>query len=321
VFRTNQGLLQTARPAGGRFYDFLVDASGRLVITEHHQGRALELLDAGQDHACAGWGEALPPRLRDLHSHWLWRGGGGNDDVIVIRPLSFLQHDVHFVVRCTAASADAAGSGADGGAGQRRAYDCRRVPAHLRARPWHELLAPPAVGAGGDGDAASEQLTDQLVLTADDAVLRVLSKYEDPRFIHVHRPAGSAAQGIAGHLLRYELPRFALEFELCGADGALRSLQRRGYVLAARQQLADAVEPPGDGVIGAVDYTLPGFSRFLVLENTGGGGGAERLVEVPAGKVALLEGGGATVELDGSSGATLRVRLGACWRVARGMGR
>ncbi|KIZ06296.1 hypothetical protein MNEG_1660 [Monoraphidium neglectum] len=307
VFRTNQGLLQTARPAGGRFYDFLMGSSGRLVVTERHQGRALELLDAGQDHACAGWGEALPQRLRKLHSHWLWRGGrGGDDDVIEIRPLSFLQRDVHFVVRCTTASADAAGSGTDGGAGQRRAYDCRRVPPHLRARPWHELLAPPAVRAGGDGDTASEQLPDQLVLTADDAVLRVLSKYEDPRFIHVHRPAGPAAQGIAGYLLRYELPRFALEFELCGPDGALRSLQRRGYVLAARQQLADAVAAPGDGVTGVVDYTLPGFSRYLVLENGGGGSGAERLVEVPAGKVALLEGGGATVEVDGSSGAGLR---------------
>eukprot|EP00198_Chlamydomonas_reinhardtii_P007687 XP_001697024.1 predicted protein [Chlamydomonas reinhardtii] len=66
-------VLQTLRKVRGRRYDFrLCAAAGgkqqQLVITEmdvEHGDERLELLDAGPDSSCEGWGEQLPS--------WLWR--------------------------------------------------------------------------------------------------------------------------------------------------------------------------------------------------------------------------------------------------------
>jgi hypothetical protein len=33
----------------------------------------VELLDAGEDEQCSSWGEQLPKRLKELHSHWICR--------------------------------------------------------------------------------------------------------------------------------------------------------------------------------------------------------------------------------------------------------
>ena len=42
-------------------------------LTRTHAQNELELLDPGTEMACAPWGAELPERLRELHSHWLWR--------------------------------------------------------------------------------------------------------------------------------------------------------------------------------------------------------------------------------------------------------
>ncbi len=107
VARDARGVLSTLRPVGGRYYEFFLAAatgaarlvspqgSGvqqRLVVTEveRRQGQGqgdlrLELLDPweGQQGAgggvgargppCGTWGDQLPVRLRELHSHWISR--------------------------------------------------------------------------------------------------------------------------------------------------------------------------------------------------------------------------------------------------------
>jgi len=87
VTLTDAGVRRTQTPVRGRFYEFFLadpqaagsnsscgNGSGTLVVTEiDERGHRLELLDVGDSCACTGWGADLPPRLRELHSHWLSR--------------------------------------------------------------------------------------------------------------------------------------------------------------------------------------------------------------------------------------------------------
>ncbi len=125
----------------------------------------------------------------------------------------------------------------------------------------------------------------------------------------------------AGYDLIFELPRAGLEFEL--ACGELRSRDFAGYRLRPCQQLTGADE----GGAGQGHYTLPEFSRYLVLKRApaGEGGGsssssgavpgqqqqqwADELVLVPAGDI--VRGGGGEVDVavygGGGSGVALTV--------------
>lgn len=84
VKTTTDGQLETIRPVQGRFYRFnLCQPCGHalnvLVITEIDATQPacgtleLQLLDPGDTDACPGWGEELPARLRQMHSHWFDR--------------------------------------------------------------------------------------------------------------------------------------------------------------------------------------------------------------------------------------------------------
>ena len=84
VKTTADGQLETIRPIEGRFYRFnLVQHTpqdqGQLVVTEidptqPDAGRLeLQLLDPGAGDACGSWGNELPVRLRQMHSHWFDR--------------------------------------------------------------------------------------------------------------------------------------------------------------------------------------------------------------------------------------------------------
>jgi hypothetical protein len=85
VKTTADGQLETIRPIEGRFYRFnlvLTDGNtgpGQLVITELDPTQPdcglleLQLLDTGAGDSCAGWGDQLPVRLREMHSHWYCR--------------------------------------------------------------------------------------------------------------------------------------------------------------------------------------------------------------------------------------------------------
>lgn len=171
---------------------------------------------------------------------------------VVLRPHHFQHRHPSFIL-------EPAPEGGDG------AFTCWVVPQHLQARHWSDLLR-------------SRHLTDQLVLHESD-VTQVLSKFEHPDFIHTHL----ATIGSAGRAcMRYELPRFGLSFEL--SQGALVSLNYRGYHLAAQQQL-----------VSDRQYTLLDFEQYLVLERPPSGRGevqismgarrAQQLVLIPAGSV------------------------------------
>ncbi|GLC49187.1 thioredoxin-disulfide reductase [Pleodorina starrii] len=256
----------------------------RLVITEidPRVGVELELLDVGADGRCGQWGAQLPTRLRELHSHWLCR----SDGVMLLRPRNFLERSVQFIMQVQAES-----GGPTAGELAKRGYHCWRVPSHLQSRHhWTELLSVPEL---------RQQLTDLLVLLRGCAVQDLLlSKLEEPQFIHAY-DSREAEPG----LMRLELPRFGLEFEIRPSDGSVTSRDYSGYRLHRRQLLVwerEAEEEGGGGSddegtggssCNAVQYTLPEFRQYLVLERLPGTGvvqGARRedvLVLVPAGGV------------------------------------
>ncbi|GAB4822814.1 hypothetical protein N2152v2_009860 [Parachlorella kessleri] len=284
------GVHRSINPVNGHFYEFAMSTSGELVVTElDERRRRLELLDVGADRQCGEWGTELPPRLKELHSHWLSR-----------------QHDVHFLLHW-----DTNGSTAE-------AVDlvCHRVPCELQSKSWRKLLAE-----------RGTSLTDQLLLHQS-PIINILSKFEREEFIHVYVRAlagcennssssgGSSAvhadsstdelRATAEHTMIFSLPRFSLEFEL--RSGRLWSLEYNASFLHHCQQL----------VAGDM-YTLPGFSQYLVLQQhqaqqgqpgsppsaPGSKLGGLRVL-IPAGQVQSSTKG-VEVAHDGSSGAHLEV--------------
>ncbi|GLI61982.1 hypothetical protein VaNZ11_004548, partial [Volvox africanus] len=279
------GVMEGLQLINGRRYKFVLGSGGRLVISEvdPEHNVELELLDAETDGQCGQWSAELPPRLRRMHSHWLCR----DRRVVVLRPISFLHHDIHFIVQCTAIQSTdprrALGDATDASWGPHK-YDCRRVPHYLQSRHWTELLQPHVL----------PQLPDRLVRLSGSAVLDILlAKFEDVRFIHVF--ASNADPGV----LRLELPRFRLEFEM-RSNGDVRSRDYRGYRLHHRQLLVSELSSGAvssgavsSGAVssGAVHYTLPEFRQYLVLERIPGTGAVQGnrhedvLVLIPAGTV------------------------------------
>ncbi|KAG2494611.1 hypothetical protein HYH03_007376 [Edaphochlamys debaryana] len=306
------------RPMNGRLYEFTSGQGGQsLAVTEVDVERRvrLELLDVGEGHGCGEWGKQLPPRLRELYSHWLCRERG----VIVLRPPNFQEHDVHFVIECRTSTSSAASSSGP------VAYDCRRVPPHLQGLHWLDLLS----------DHRAE-LIDQLVLLSGCAVRNtILAKLEDTNFIHcfappsssmIQWPAGglssrqSRATGIdstperppqpVSYRLLFELPRYGLEFEL-RSGGELASRDYPGYRLRRRQLLIDIGSDAGYGR-ARVSYTLPEFHQYLVLERSTavrqlpvGTQRADALVLITAGPV-QRNGGQVSVAMPSGSGARLK---------------
>jgi len=162
------------------------------------------------------------------------------------------------------------------------------------------------------------QLTDQLVLHTS-SITQVLSKFEEPRFIHCYITAAAADAAVSDaesgdpptsreRVMMFELPRYGLEFELVG--GSLVSLDYRGYRLASQQQL---VSPVVSG------YTLPDFQQYLILETHDllGATAVHRAgtrVLIPAGSITAhtqVSGkgrAGVFVQVPPASGAELKVR-------------
>eukprot|EP00198_Chlamydomonas_reinhardtii_P008814 XP_001698151.1 predicted protein [Chlamydomonas reinhardtii] len=328
-------VLQTLRTVRGRLYDFRLCAAAadeqlaQLVITEvdaEHGGERLELLDAGADSSCRGWGEQLPVRLRGLHSHWLSRQRG----VLVLRPRSFQEHECAFLVKCLPGSGSSASSmRLPISAATPCTYDCRRVPLHLQSRHWLELLQLLVVEGQAASEAAQSALLDRLVLLRGSKVVgSILAKFEDRRFIHTFISVSNGE-------VSFELPRCGLEFSMrqqvpvAGAGQKqpgghqasccqLLSRNYTGYRLRQVQQLAERCKT-GGGATGAATYTLPEFRQYLVLERIPrpsvapvGAQRAEVLVLVPAGVVASRvwdangDGSAAGVE------ALVRITLPAC---------
>ncbi|KAG2496793.1 hypothetical protein HYH03_005201 [Edaphochlamys debaryana] len=282
----------TRRLVNGRRYEFTLGQGDQsLAVTEVDVGRGvrLELLDPGADHACGEWGPELPPRLRQLYSHWLCRARR----VLVLRPPDFQQHDVHYVMQYVRRGAVFT-------------FDCRRVPQHLRACHWLDLLSN-----------HEAELTDRLVRLSGSAVRdTVLAKLDSPDLVHSYQPAGrragaGARAGAASCQLIFELPRYGLEFEL-HRSGELVSRDYPGYRLRRSQRLVTTGTDAGYGS-ERVSYTLPDFKSYLVLERRpserqlpAAAQQADALVLIPAGPV-QSRGGLVAVATGPGSGACLKV--------------
>ena len=92
------------------------------------------------------------------------------NDVIVLRPKSFLEHSSHFVFSFADPPSPASRSQVT-----ERPFSCWQVPRHLQAVHWSRLLRN-----------HWSDLEEQLVMPEPDCrVLSVLSKFEEPQFIHL----------------------------------------------------------------------------------------------------------------------------------------
>ena len=203
----SDGTLQTVRPIHGCVYSFQL-REAQLVVHERDAapGQTLRLLD-GAPSGIADWGRDLPPRLRELHSHWL----SADHSAVLLRGRPFHQRGVAFVA-------------------VRRAdteWECLHVPSHCRDMRWTELLMP---GRQVDWD--------RLVIPREPCVAgTVLAKFEPRQYHHFcMAPCGR---------VKVALPRYALEFRLEPAqEGAafhFRSLNYVGYRLADVQALEDTL--------------------------------------------------------------------------------
>ena len=227
------GALTTLRRVHDRFYSFYLDSAGKLVVHENDpDGKAeLELLDGTPDGVTC-WGGDLPVRLREMHSHWICRAAG----TVMLRPKLFNESGVHFLLN------DARQQAADRTPGETPVptgdWTCHRVPHHQKSMHWHDL-----------NDLGARNTFDELVQAGDSPVHKVLSKFEDPSFVHtLITPIGSSGGG--GGLV-FELPRYEITFEMTD-QGTLRSMNFLGYSLAPDQLLRD---------------TLHGFEQYLVVES------------------------------------------------------
>lgn len=253
---------------------------------------------------------------------------------IVLRLLSphgFQERDSNFLIGSMPTAADsqlpAAGFGdssdLDPEAGVQ--FVAWRVPAHLRAVHWTELLG-----------SRLPELREQLVLPFGIAsMLPALSKMESPDLIHcyilwgegdsihAHRAATSLA---VEQTLLWELPRFGLELKQVG--GRMLSQDYTGYCLAQCQQLVggsvvSATAPTGGGDSARLWYSLPEFQQYLVLERGEGLGShnssCARLpdlrVLMPAGEVCHVKaspnvvGGGGLVRVQLPEGCDAELKV------------
>jgi hypothetical protein len=174
-------------------------------------GEALELLD-GTQQGVAAWGQQLPLRLQQMHSHWYCRSA----HAVVLRRRTFDSREAQFLLlQSDTLKMTTPNFAGDAG------WLCFRVPNHQARLGWLQLFSLLST-------------FDQLVLPAASQAMRVLSKFEtQPGCVHAYRAAESGA-------LIFELPRYDLGFEL-EASGRLRSRNFRGFCLAATQQLHDAL--------------------------------------------------------------------------------
>ncbi|KAF5833854.1 hypothetical protein DUNSADRAFT_9691 [Dunaliella salina] len=311
VATSAEGVLQTIKPVKGAFYDFYA-VGDKLVAIEVDAvtGVRLELLDVGIDAACSPWGGELPIRLRKMHSHWICR----SLNAILLRPIAFQDRHVHFLTQLKPAPAApaAAAAAADRGAqldssgssssSERQVYTCWRIPPHLQALPWLQLL-----------HERQAELTDCLILPGTSYICSVLSKMEPLQYIHSYisrQEENCVVKGLSlaeqqqqqqwqqqqwqqqqhqqqQKTILFELPRFGCEFMLHG--GELHSMDFRDYVLKQQQQLV-AEESGTQRRL----YTLPGLQQYLVLQkghssSAIGAHRADTLVLIPSGHVSLDE--------------------------------
>jgi hypothetical protein len=190
---------KTSYALDGCFYEFLALPEGKLHIRELSSQFQLELLDP------AMIGEELPVRLRELHSHWLWR----EKNILVLRPTRLHEpcdRSCAYFLKL------------DHGA-------CFRVPEPMKNLPITDL-------------SESNAIVYRLVQCRGDFI-NVLAKFEASQYIHtfVRTDEEVPEEGMA--IRQIEFPRYRMTFEI--KDGQVLSRDYRGYRLANHQQMRHAL--------------------------------------------------------------------------------
>lgn len=195
-------IYETVRRIGGFLYSFALSHDGLLRVLETSEvGDTLELLD-GTYNGIDAWARELPSRLKNMHSHWLYR----KSNKILCRGKLFYNRQVDFIIH---ARVD-------------RGYDyfadCHVIPAFRRAENWKKT---------------EESVTSfpRLVLHVS-PLLTLFTKYEHPQFIHFIISDDAESSNL---LLDVALPRHGLTFSY--RDGKFISIEISGFVLADCQQL------------------------------------------------------------------------------------
>ncbi|CAM9355098.1 unnamed protein product [Chrysoparadoxa australica] len=242
VKSSSEAIHTTLKPvAGGCRYEFYLNSEGDLRVIELGIGEEepyLELLLWG-----AEWDKQLPVRLREMHSAWVCRKRG----VVLLRPLSFLDRKVQFVISLISKDGE-----------QQAMGECFRVPRELQSKNWPGLVTSTARTEQGE-------LSDMLVLPTEggylDQFVAVLSKLEEPALVHCFFIFCKDSKKV---MLRLELPRYeGIEFELQGGSLVCPN-HFFGHKLKSCQQM---------------EGELPGFKRYLILQ---GLQGAEELLLIPS---------------------------------------
>eukprot|EP00798_Chlamydomonas_sp_ICE-L_P021581 gene21581-28577_t len=153
-------------------------------------------------------------------------------------------------------------------------------------------------------------------------------KAEDPaRPGRSEDPSSKVETGSPPHesmSLLWELPRYGLEFE--HINGIFLSRYYTGFKLADEQQLASSTDTHDHAVDGSIDFTLPNFQQYLVLERIHQEGHtfqaqqSNRMIILPDGIVALdkreTDGGvqpnaedliGVSVAVSGATDASIKI--------------
>lgn len=202
------GFLETCRPAFNRFYRFSLGPDLKIYEFNKDESEFLELL--GVTHAKFNWSTDIPPRLTNMHSHWLCR----DKHFIVLRDIRFNDRNISYVVKI--------------------------------APPHHHMFEPQTtkvkgvvkcVGAHHEGRTNLSTMMedsdnmDTLVLHRSPA-LDILSKFEAKEFIHsLIEPSNNK--------MKFYFPRFKMTFELC--QGVLKCQEITGYQLIPHLQTGDTL--------------------------------------------------------------------------------
>ena len=191
----NGSFLETRRPVFNRFYRFSKGSSLRIYEFKEDNSELLELLDGTSDGN--SWALDIPPRLRSMHSHWLYR----ESNIIVLRDVSFKDRNISFLVQLKAKIF------AEG--------QVRCVEIHSKNRDQLLCLVK------------NMPVMDTLVLHQQSRALDIIAKFEPKEYIH--------SLVDEKDVLRFFCPRYKLTFEL--NQGVLHCREIAGYQLMHQQQL------------------------------------------------------------------------------------
>jgi len=220
VTKAADGYSETSRLIDGKKYRFLLD-EGQLFVQEIDAVTNQKLILMNPDPDIATWLEDLPARLLEMHSHWLDEELG----IIYLRGIKYNNRKCSYILKTNP--------------DKPAQWICQVIPKHLESLSPHELMK---------NEYKLEELKHHVNL---EETIRIFSRIEDPKFIHLH-------QSDTG-VLHIVLPRLLdqrFQIHESGPNPRIESLDYRDFFLSRTQHLCD---------------TLHGFENYLLLENSKNG--------------------------------------------------